>query len=295
MTTLSAREEILFRIGKGALPEILFADDTSQQEILAAFAKQLAPVWDEMELRLEEALLGTASSTGLGQHAKDRGTRRQANETDEALIYRLRFMLEDSVTVAGLKAKATAILNSYGVTIPTGYPVLAELRIGSRFRWGYTRDVALTAVAASSLVDGETFTIGGTVYEFNLSGGVTGGNVAVTLSGSETAPQVAAAMFAAMTPQFGTTRMKLLSNNLLVRDVLGLVSDTVTNAGFRIFRKKSYWSRGYRFSGAGRDGTVIVMMLPYGTSEACRLSVAEALRQAKAGGVKVITERRINP
>lgn len=293
MSTLTAREEVLFRIAKGALPEILFADDTSQQEVLAAFAKQLAPVWDELELKLQDTLIGSASATALDQHAKDRGTRRRVDESDAALIYRLRFMLEDSVTLAGLLVKINAILEQYAVTVPAGYPAVAELRRDRMFL-GAGQGVQIENVAAASIADAETFSIGGAIYEFNKTGGITSGNIEVDISGATTASDVAAVVAATLEDRYPTLVVQDAST-VVVRRAVGALSDTVADAGFSITRQASYLNRGFRLTGVSRAATVIVVMLPYGTPAECAESVAEALRQAKAGGVKVIVERRLNP
>lgn len=53
-------------------------------------------------------------------------------------------------------------------------------------------------------------------------------------------------------------------------------------------RRHAYASRGYR-CGSTRPSTIIVI-LPAGTSEACRLAVLEGVRQRKAGGFKHMVE-----
>jgi hypothetical protein len=60
-------------------------------------------------------------------------------------------------------------------------------------------------------------------------------------------------------------------------------------------RKLAYFSRGYRMAGTTREATKIIVILPFGTSAATAQSIAEALRQKKAGGVAVIVERRQSP
>lgn len=199
MSVLSAREQMLFDSAKKALPSWLFEDE-SVQELIAAFAKQIAPCWDEAEIRIRDTFIGTSSTDALNQHAKDRGTRRQGNETDPALTARLRYQ-DDAVTPAAVRTVANNGLEADGVTIPVGYPGLVELR----------------------------------------------------------------------------------------RDRAFFCTDSATS------RKRAYLSRGYRMAGTGREATAIIVILPYGTSAATAASIAEALRQKKAGGVKVIVERRLNP
>lgn len=85
---------------------------------------------------------------------------------------------------------------------------------------------------------------------------------------------------------------------------------TLTSTG----RKHSYLSRGYRMAGSawplypgggavwpgdtsdtGRRGTGIIMVLPYGTTSAAALAVADMLRVKHAGGFWLSVERRLNP
>lgn len=127
MSTLTPREQVLFDRAKASLPSVLFSEDESANEVLAAFSKQFAVVWDECEIRLRDTFIATASSNALNQHARDRGTRRQNGESDEALTIRLRFG-DDAVTPNALITIATNGLVADGVTIPPGYPALVELR-----------------------------------------------------------------------------------------------------------------------------------------------------------------------
>jgi hypothetical protein len=57
-------------------------------------------------------------------------------------------------------------------------------------------------------------------------------------------------------------------------------------------RLSTYLSRGYRIN---RRGGKMIVILPYGTSETVRLSVAEMLRIKKGAGIALTVERRVNP
>jgi hypothetical protein len=293
MSALTPREQALYNLARATLPRILFSDDDSPEEVLAAFSKQFAAVMDEIEVWVQNTFITTASTLGLDIHAKDRGTRRQSDESNEGLVYRLRFLLEDSVTVAGIVAKATGVLNSYGVTIPANYPGIVQLRQDRAF-YGGGDGIQIVCPAAASIVDGETFTIAGLVYEMDKNASYTAPNTWVNLIAATTAATVATAVALALQEKYGVLATST-GDTVVIRKAKGAFSDTVANAGFTMTRQKSYYSCGYRMTGASRAGTVIVVMLPYGTTETCRLSVAEAMRQAKAGGVKVIVERRLNP
>lgn len=105
---------------------------------------------------------------------------------------------------------------------------------------------SLTFPAGSLINDGETFTLNdginsATVFEFNSGGGVTGGNVGITYTGSETAAQIRDLARTAINGVGSTLRItasNLSSAGLtLVNDVGGeagnqLVTDTIADAGF---------------------------------------------------------------
>lgn len=298
MSALTATEQALFNVAKASLPLYLFGDE--EEDVtpeLIAFAKQFAPVFEDLDLLTQDTYIAVARTEALNQHAKDRGTRRQENEPNETLALRLRFLREDAVTVAAILARTTAVLDSFGIAIPAGYPGIAELR-RDRMRYGRTADVQITAIQRSLIADGETFTVQGMTYEFDKTGdGVAPDNVLVDISAvSFGASAVAAKIFDAMTARFGDRLTWPLSGgSLLIRDAPGEVSDTVVNIAFKAFHKKACYSRGYRFTGPASEGSVIVVMLPYGTSAEAAIAVAEALRQIKSGGVKVIVERRLSP
>lgn len=107
-------------------------------------------------------------------------------------------------------------------------------------------DGTIQAIAGSSLVDTETFTINdgtnpATVFEFNSGGGVTPGNVAVAFTAGDTAATVAASMVAAINgvgAGLAVTASLSVSGTstliTLVRDTAGTItlSDTVANASF---------------------------------------------------------------
>ncbi len=293
MSALTALEQALFNIAKGSLPSYLFQEDASAQEVLAAFAKQFAVLSADLSLLEQDTFITVARTEALSQHAKDRGTRRQEGESNEALSLRLRFLRDDTLTVAAIVARVLAILESDGVTIPAGYPGLIELR-RDRLFWSRGDGVQITAVAAASIIDGETFTIDGRVFEFNKVGSVTSGNVEVDITAATTDDEVAAAIELALEGEYPGLAFSV-NEFAAVRRAPGAISETVANGGFAIRRVNSYWSRGYRFTDTGRRATVVVIMLPFGTTAATQQSVAEAVRQIKAGGVKVIVERRLSP
>lgn len=195
MSALSPREQQLFNVAKAALPAWYFQDD-DQAELVAAFARQFGKAWDQVDLWCDQMFITRAFGIFLDQHAKDKGTRRQNGESDQALALRLR-TIEDAVTLPALQAKVDAILLADGVA---GTATILELRAHKAF--------------VSAL------------------------------------------------PATGITR--------------------------------AFISRGYRI-GKKPPKNELVIMLPYGTSEATGLSVAEGVRQKKGGGTWVRVEVRRIP
>lgn len=127
----------LYAVAKAALPGWFFGP--KEVAHLRAVAELLAPVFDLAKARVEGTFVLTAPTEWLEQHAKDRGTRRQANESDAALADRLRHA-EDAVTPVALEAAANKILAADGVA---GVAHVLELRQQKRLfltrHYGLTR------------------------------------------------------------------------------------------------------------------------------------------------------------
>lgn len=114
------------------------------------------------------------------------------------------------------------------------------------YRQKYSRaggfgDGKITAVAATSIVDAETFTItvGGTpyVFEFNKSGGVGGGSIAVAVTDGQDAATVCGLMVAAINgAAIGVTAYQRAGQAYLVLKLPSpgqiTLAETVVNAGF---------------------------------------------------------------
>jgi hypothetical protein len=146
---LDAEELELFNWAVSALPK-WFTSDARQREELYGFAKMFGAVRAVVVYWFQQALITGAlgPATGLpdwlNQHATDRGTRRQASETDEALRIRLR-NTPDALTRASLLAAAQAIVDAEGIVGTVG---MVEL----------PRDGAHSGVYAAMTGTGGTFT-----------------------------------------------------------------------------------------------------------------------------------------
>ncbi|MBC8118412.1 MAG: hypothetical protein H7X75_02390 [Burkholderiaceae bacterium] len=133
-------------------------------------------------------------------------------------------------STAGTAAGATAIFNATGIDVsvganPTGNDTFT-LQIGGAFD--------LSAPAAGSLTEGDSFVLDGLTYEFTTDATITSGNVAVTVADGNTAAQVATALNTAVNGQYtlGNTSV----NSTAATDTLTLVNRKLgangTLAGF---------------------------------------------------------------
>lgn len=114
MSALTPHEQALYDTAKHALPKWLFSDDTAAQELLGSFAKAFATSWTQVDQWVDQAFLRRAFGMWLDQHAIDRGTRRQSNETDAALATRLR-TVPDAVTLSALKNIVAGVLSANNI------------------------------------------------------------------------------------------------------------------------------------------------------------------------------------
>jgi hypothetical protein len=113
---LTAEEQKFYDFARRALPKFLFAK-VRPEEVMGAFAKIFGAAKTAISGYFDQALIGQATSSGanyLNQHAIDRGTYKQAGETDAALRARLR-NVEDAITRPALLAAAAGIVSADGV------------------------------------------------------------------------------------------------------------------------------------------------------------------------------------
>lgn len=128
--------EELYQIARASLPGWFFGPKEVAQ--LLAASELLADIFDHVKARVAGTYILEATSEWLEQHAKDRGTRRQASETDVALAERLRFA-EDAVTPDSLVVAANRILTAAGITTSAA---ISELRQSSRLFMSRSRGLA---------------------------------------------------------------------------------------------------------------------------------------------------------
>jgi len=283
----SAEEQALYDWMRSSLPAWLFQDDDAAEEIWGAVVKGLQPVRDQIDSWVDALFITLAEDIWLNQHGRDRGTFRQASETDVAMRSRLR-TVEDAVTLTALEAAVNAVLDATGVTADCA---IVELRKDRAFFNTYTPPSGTGDSLAKS---GNVMTLTDAGYTFR--GDEVGKTI--TLAGSTSAGN---------------------NGTFTITDVTGDHTITWTNASGvaesfpgtwqidngGLNRKVAYLSRGYRMTrqfttdadlvATGRGAQGFIVILPYGTTAATALAVQEALRKKRAGGIVAFVERRVNP
>jgi len=289
--SLSAREQALFDWGRTTLPG-WYADDARANEVLTAGAKVFGRVMDQVEdwLAVQTRILladGPTSTTPhwLNQHAKERDTAQRSGESLDELRARLR-TFSDAVTRPPIMASINALMAAASL------PDAAAVEL--------PRDQAYTGAFTSDSGTGGTFTsLGGGLMSFEpdtaFSGppfsSIYGWTRALIISGAASAGNDGTfattgvvgdgAKFANGTGVAGADAT--VSWTLEKKDSTGNVID-----GFSMV----YASRGYR---CGGPLPVVIIILPFGTSDGLAAAVAELVRQRKAAGMRVVIERREIP
>lgn len=292
---LTDDEQELYDFAHDALPHWIKRDD----EFLTAAAKTFGGPGGPRELiayLFDQTLITHATGPGVGtpdwlnQHARDRGTSRQAGEDDPALQQRLR-LSPDALTRQAVLDAANGILAAAGVS---GTAAMLELPRDGAFAGKYTQ---LAGV-------GGTFVQAGTVSQFTpadlpwpvppftaptvapgqtwqlvISGAASGGNngtrtITGLLDNAALVTNGAGAAGADPTVVWAARRL----------DVTGNVTD-----GFA----RAYVGRGFRAS-TSRPFKILII-LPFGTDAGTAASVLASIRGKKAAGFGVIVERRLNP
>jgi len=291
----TATEKELYDWARGMLPRWFFESERSEEEMGA-----LVKVFDAVRAQVDEwqsmTFIDEAADLPpdfLDQHARDRGTRRQAGETDARLRLRLQ-TFDDALTRPVLLAAAQAVLDAESVA---GTAVMVELRFARAWLLDWTAwsgtggtfggaapsmtfepDVAWTARPYR----GETTTLLPHEFEFQLviSGAATAANDGThSIDGlDEGAATYQDADGVAEADATVTWTVQKL-------DRQGHVVD-----GFRA----AYLGldQGFRLGG---DRPMFVVIVPYDATADVAAEIAERVRVRRAAGCQVIVERRTSP
>lgn len=289
---LTADEQNFYDFAKASLPDWIPDGD----EFLMGAAKMFGSVKALIDYLFGQALIGSAvgatatTPDWLNQHARDRGTARVDGEDDPTLRDRLR-KVSDALTRASILDAVNSILVAAGISDEAA---LVEL----------PKHGAHSGTYASDTGTGGTFAVAGTVVTFTpdtawarppywaaalvptrttklvISGAADAshdGTHAITGLSGDGAQYTDASPGAAGADPTVTWRVD-------TTDVEGNVRDEFARA---------YSQRGYR--SARLVPLRIVIILPFGSTDAITASVTEALRQKKAAGVAVTVETRAIP
>lgn len=288
---LTVDEQRFYDFAKASLPGWIPDPD----EYLMGVAKMFGSVDAMIDYLFGQTLITTAVGPSsdtpdwLNQHAIDRGTRRTNGEDDPTLRERLR-TFPDALIRSVLLATADAILAAAGIA---GSSAMVEL----------PRDGAHSGTYSSDSGTGGTFVKVGSVVKFTPDTAWAG------------PPYRSGTIVPVMSHKLTISGAASAGNNG-TRTITGLEDDAalITNAGgvagadptvswsvthydvdgnLRDGFTRAYSQRGYR--SARMQPHTIVIILPYGTTEAVRLSVFEAVRSKKAAGIVLKVERRISP
>lgn len=283
---LTDDEEELRQFGLKAVPSWVRPDDPT----FAAAAKQIGAARRQADYWYSQTLIGQATGSDgvqpdwLNQHAKDRGTSRQANETDAGLRARLR-TVEPALTVQSLIDAAQAILDAASIG---GSALIVEL----------PRDGAFSGTWGTRSGTGGTFSTINTYAAFTPTAGW-GGQIVrdpavvrtdligwiVTFSGAAHSGNNGTFGF---NHAYGNAGAYINASLFAGADAgVSWVLQPTDGPNLLSAKPMAFASRGYRAGGLVRR---IVMMLPAGSTAAIVAAVTEMLRNKKAAGIAVSIE-----
>lgn len=252
---------------RGSLPRRLW-ERPEGDVITRAIARGIVPAYQRLRYWRDQAYLLTSESAWLDQHARDRGTWRQHNETDPGLAARLRTP-QDALTKPVLLDAITTILTSYGLSWT---PSMIELPHDG----AYTKTMAVRAFSGCTLTPQGDGTVVLTAAALGF------------FCGSE-ADLNEELVVTAATGGSGHTgvacRIVEVLSDTSVRYANAAATGTATGAAGSLNhsgRQCSYVSRRRSLA-----DTCVIVILPAGTTAPVIASVREMLRQRKAAGVQV--------
>ncbi len=281
-------QDDLLEHARGAIPRH-FSRPARPQEEMYAFAEIMETSHGVVEDWTLQTYIEDCEGIWLDAHAEDRALRRQTDETNDQLRERLRRPPDDAVTRPALLTAVQALLEAAGVVVA---PSMVEVR----------RDRGFFGTFTTRSGTGGTIAIrddGLITFEPDVAFALPV-EVDHPRSGAQGQPQliIAGAAVAANDGTFEVTELDgnavVFTNALGVADVdLALtwelhqrdVDGNLRDDG----RARAYYGRGYRMGG---DKPHMIVILPFGTSDALAASVRDLLRSRKAAGVRLTVEVR---
>jgi len=219
----------------------------------------------------------------LNQHAIDRGSRRQSNETNEALRARIR-RFDQQLTLPAVTALAQAIIDAEGI-------------VGTVFAYPLSPNRAHFGIYTSDTGTGIVFSDGPGIDQvlITLTGGLAGLPIInqdkLTVSGASSAGND------------GTFLIEgFIGDDILITNA-GAVFETDAAASWSWVKYdvddnisdgfgRAFLSRGYRM---GDNNSALVIILPFGCTTATQASIQQALLDNAGAGIQIIVECRANP
>lgn len=303
---LTSDEQKLADAANAVLPEWFSASGRVQEEV-GMMAKQHGAVLAQGRHQIAQLYIGTAAGpTGsepdwLDMLAQDRGTHRQSNEPTAVLRARLQ-RPPNAVVRSEILEECQAMVDASttGITTPVA---MVEFPRDAAHLGTWVQDGAATGGTFVKSSNGTTMSffptkefawipfvesISGRVKSVELQIVGTSSNdgtfvtTGVTYAGAVTYENAAGAHEESASSTWLTHRLDVYDQHIDGRAM------AYCDRGFRCWRGQ--YTPGEKKANGG-----FLIILPYGCSEALRLSVLEMLRQKKAAGFKVLVERRQSP
>lgn len=299
--TLSAEEQELLDFGTGALPDWVSPTDP----ILTAAAKPMGAARAFSSYLFKQALITTSEGPTAttpdwtNQHARDRGTSRQAGESTAALQARLR-VVPDALTRSAILAAANAVLTASGVV---GQAALIELPRDGAWIGTYRPILQVTPGGVFATLGSQmTFTPRPGLVGIGGMGAQPIWTSPAVFPGTRYGAIIGSADNTANNGTFEVTG--LIGNAIVYTNPSGVAAPADSGAIAIIYHMdasgnvtdgfaRAYVNRGWRVGQV--TPPTILMILPFGTDAGTQASIEESVRLKKAAGYKVIVERRLNP
>ena len=304
---LTADEQKLADAANAALPEWFSASGRVQEEV-GMMAKQMGAVLAQGRSQIAQTYIRTAAGPvnmepdWLDMLAEDRGTHRQSGETTDMLRTRLQ-RPPNAVVRSEILAEAQAMVDAAtdGITTPVA---MVEFPRDAAHLGTWISDTAATGGAFVKDSTTITFTPNRPFVWTPFVQGISGAIIATTLEIYGSASNDGAFLITGITSGGG-----VVYHNDNPGGGANETSATCEWYTRRYDRQEAsvdgkamaFCDRGFRcwrgqtaHSGKKANGGFLIV-LPYGCSEALRLSVREMLRQKKAAGFTAMVERRQSP
>lgn len=279
----SAEEQRIYEWVRDSLPRWWTSAGRLEEDLAALVAVGEAVRAQIAHWREQAAILTATAPVGepdwLNGHARDRDTHRADGESNDSLRARLR-QFADALTLEALLSLINQMLDDAGVA-SNAYGIV-ELR----------RDRSYLVTRQRIQGTGTTLAKSGTTMTLTTATTFQGGLLRWDRGAAAPVITIAGATTPANNGDFAITGFDG-DAGVTFENASGAAeayAGTWTVNAATHNRRDSYIGRGYRMGSAG-----LVAILPFGTDEALRLAIAEAIRQRRAAGVTSRVERRLVP